>query len=339
MGYRATDTPDMVKVHEIFCRVSKQYDELDDFHCWTRTLGIAIGSDYPEVEKIPQTKLDKMEEYINEKAEILKNKKDKSPEPEPEPVKEVEEEEPEVDMNTIKALPPPEGFKEETENKEVEEEEVPEPKEEEKKTQDVGDLLNLGENAPTTAEQGDMLALALFDGAPAATEPTSTATPWEAFKNSDGDWETALVQSTSHLSNQKALLPGGFDTLLLDGMYQQGATSHAIAASGVVATGSASSVALGSAGRPTMLALPAPPTANGAAASSSITTDPFAASLAVAPPAYVQMSELEKKQRLLVEEQLMWQQYARDGMHGQAIGKVQQQNPYAYNAGGYTRTY
>ena len=47
--------------------------------------------------------------------------------------------------------------------------------------------------------------------------------------------------------------------------------------------------------------------------------DPFAASLVVPPPQSMQMSDLEKKQKLLMEEQLMWQQYMRDGMQGQYV--------------------
>ncbi|KAI3445695.1 hypothetical protein Pfo_002360 [Paulownia fortunei] len=317
------EVPDMVKVFEIFCRVSKQYDELDAFYVWCKTVGIARSSEYPDVEKITQKKLDMMDDYIHEKSAMTQNRRAGSAEPKPKPVEEVREEEPEQDMNAIKALPPPEGFVEETENEEEQKEEakeVEEPKEEKAKTQEVGDLLNLGGDAPSTQEQGDKLALALFDGGPATTAPDSTTTPWEAFKESSGgDWEMALVQSASHLSNQKASLPGGFDKLILDGMYQQGATAQAVASSGLVATGSASSVALGN---------------------SSANTDPFAASLAIAPPPYVQMSELEKKQRLLVEEQVMWQQYARDGMQGQVgLAKVQQQNPYQCNTGGYTKTY
>ncbi|KAK6156882.1 hypothetical protein DH2020_011130 [Rehmannia glutinosa] len=334
------EIPDMVKVHEIFCRVSKQYDELDAFYGWSKTVGIARSSEYPDVEKISQKKLDMMDDYIHERSAMARNKRSGSAEPKPIPVAEENEPEPEPDMNSIKALPPPEGFPDETENEE-QKQEIEKPKEDEKvKTQVEGDLLNLGSDAPTTQEHGDKLALALFDGGPATSAPSDTKTPWEAFKESSGDWEMALVQSASHLSNQKANLPGGFDTLILDGMYQQGATAQAVASSGLVATGSASSVALGSAGRPAMLALPAPPVADGGAASSSVNTDPFAASLAIAPPPYVQMSELEKKQRLLVEEQVMWQQYARDGMQGQVgLAKVQPQNPYPYNTGGYTRTY
>lgn len=329
------EVPDMVKVHEIFCRVSKQYDELDSYYTWCKTIGIARASEYPEVEKITQKKLDMMDDYIHEKSAMLQDRRPGSAEPQPDPTEEEEqareeEEELEQNMNAIKALPPPEGFVEEAENKdEAKEEEEPKMI---KNTQEVGDLLNLGADAPTTEEQGDKLALALFDGCPTTTTTGSSATPWEAFKES-GDWETALVQSASHLSNQKASLPGGFDTLVLDGMYQQGEMAQAVASSGLVASGSASSVALGSAGRPAMLALPAPPTAaDGGAQLGNSISDPFAASLAIAPPPYVQMSEMEKKQRLLVDEQMMWQQYARDGMQGQVgLSKVQQ-NPY-------TRTY
>ncbi|KAK2986937.1 hypothetical protein RJ640_009080 [Escallonia rubra] len=331
------DMSDSVKVYEIFCRVAKQYDELDMFYGWCKTVGIARSADYPEVDKITQKKLDVLDEYIREKSVTAQNGKPKSVEPKNEPVKETKEAEPEEDMNAIKALPPPEGFPEETEKEEMKEE--VEEKKEEKKTQEVGDLLNLGEDAPTTEEHGDKLALALFDGGPATTAAPSTNTnAWEAFQNETGDWETALVQSASHLSNQKATLPGGFDILMLDGMYTQGSTAAAAASSGYIATGSASSVAFGSAGRPAMLALPAPPPPEGG----TTTTpggDPFAASLAVAPPPYVQMSEMEKKQKLLMEEQLMWQQYARDGMQGQVGLTKVQPNVYPYNTEGYTRSY
>ncbi|KAL3515572.1 hypothetical protein ACH5RR_022474 [Cinchona calisaya] len=326
------DIPDSVKVYEIFCRVSKQYDELDMFYGWCKSVGIARASEYPDVEQIPQKKLDVMDEFIREKSIMAQNRKVKMNEPKPEaqPVQEINETKPEEDMNAIKALPPPDV--ETKEEEEVKEEEKPKPK-----TQDVGDLLNLGEDAPTTEECGDQLALALFDGNLSSANPpaTTSTSAWEAF-NETGDWETALVQSASHLSNHQVSLPGGFNTMMLDGMYQQGATKQAVAASGVTATGSASSVAFGSAGRPAMLALPAPPSADGGHQPSA---DPFAASLSVAPPAYVQMSEMEKKQGLLVEEQIMWQQYARDGIQGPVgLAKVQQ-NIYQHYTGGYTGTH
>lgn len=319
--------PDSVKVHEIFCRVAKQFEELEMFYNWCKATGIARSSEYPDVDNYPQKKLDLMEDLIREKSDMEWKKRNEPPEKMEEPEVEAEPE-PEEDMNAIKALPPPEDFFDVKE--EVEVEVVPE-----KKTQEIGDLLNLGEDAPSAEEHANQLALALFDGGfAAAALPTTTASPWEAFSDS-GDWETALVQSASHLSNQAAQLPGGFDMLLLDGMYQQGTINHAVASSGMIATGSASSVAFGSAGRPAMLALPAPPAPNSGGAYIAQGMDPFAASLSIPPPAYVQMSEIERKQRLLMEEQIMWHQYARDGMQGQAgFANVHQLNFYPY-----TRTY
>ncbi|XP_019169759.1 PREDICTED: putative clathrin assembly protein At1g03050 [Ipomoea nil] len=324
------DIPDSKKVHEIFHRVAKQWDELEVFYTWSKAAGISRLSEYPDVENYPKQKLDIMEEIIREKMEMAGGRIMRSREPSPE-VEEVEEPEPEAeaeeDMNTIKALPPPpEDF--------IEEMAVVEAPTEEKKEQDIGDLLNLGEDAPTPEEHANQLALALFDGIP-TIDPTKTTitTPWEAFNGSE-DWETALVQTASHLSNQKAQFPGNFDELMLDGMYRQGALNQAVASSGVLTTGSATSVAFGSAGRPAMLALPAPPSSADANTTAS-GADPFAASLSVAPPAYVQMSELEKKQRLLWEEQQMWQQYTKDGMHGQVGLEKAQQSSQPHNYYGY----
>ncbi|KAJ7946691.1 AP180 N-terminal domain containing protein [Quillaja saponaria] len=301
------EVPDCVKVYEIFCRVGKQFDELDMFYAWCKSTGIARSSEYPEIEKITPKKLEVMDEFIRDKSVLAQTSIPIPQEQKNEPEEAKEPEPKEEDMNSIKALPPPE--------EPVVEEKKEEPKEElkeEKPKQQEGDLLNLGDDEETTQEHADKLALALFDGSGPATGP---ATPgWEAFSDDTHDWESALVQSTSHLNHQKASLGGGFDMLLLDGMYNQATTTAAIAGLGFGASGSASSVALGSAGRPAMLALPAPPTSG--AGSSSGSADPFAASIAVAPPPYVQMSEMEKKQKMLVEEQLMWQQYQRDGMQG-----------------------
>lgn len=332
--FMGLEVSDSVKVHEIFCRISKQFDELDEFYGWCKNTGIARSSEYPEVEKVTQKKLDVMDEYIRDKSESMHNRRaeyleQKSETEEEDKKSEVVEE----DTNTIKALPPPEELPE-PEKEEV----VEELKEKDNNTiiQIEADLLNLSEDTVTSKEHGDKLALALFDGGAPVMGPGTTPA-WEAFKDME-NWETALIQSTSHLSNQNPSLPGGFDMMLLNGMYQQGATTHAMASSGFVTTGSASSVAFGSAGRPAMLALPAPPAADGSVAA-IMGADPFVASLPVPPPAFVQMSEMEKKQRMLVEEQLMWQQYARDGMHGQVGLTNMQPNTYPYNMGGYTHTY
>ncbi|KVH93446.1 putative clathrin assembly protein At1g03050 [Cynara cardunculus var. scolymus] len=298
------DVADCKKLFEMFCRVAKQFDELDAFYCWCNDARIARTSDYPEVAILSQNKLDVMEEFIQEKIEMEQQKKidyepkESEPEPEMEP-------EPKPDVNATKALPPLiEGFEEEEEEKE------------EKKTQDIGHLLNLEyDDVPTVEEHGDKLALALFGDGRKTGAPA-----WEAFNDESGDWEKALVETASQLSTQQPSLPGGFNTLILDGMYQQGATQAAMRT-----TGSASSVAFGSAGTPAMLALPAPlSSANG----SFTGGDPFATSLTVAPPSYVQMFDMEKKQRLLMEEQMMWQQYYNQGQVG--LGNTYH-NTYPYN--------
>lgn len=332
---------DCVKVYEIFCRVGKQFDELELFYSWCRTIGIARSSEYPEVEKITPKKLEVMDEFIKDKSALAQCQRDRGKNQQLQlEFTEESREEQEQDMNSMKALPPPEDFKEETETNAIEVKEEIEikdddhemkPKEKDPNSM-MGDLLNLGEeHALTREENAEKLALALFDGSGPVVDSSSVpALPWQAFSEETPDWETALVQSASKLSNQRADLGGGFDMLLLDGMYKQTTIKSTMDGSGYGVSGSASSMALGSAGRPApMLALPAPPTSEGVGATSSVVSDPFAASVAVAPPPYVQMSEMERKQKLLMEEQLMWQQYARDG-------RQIQHNPYT---GGFTHSY
>ncbi|KAG2330843.1 hypothetical protein Bca4012_019584 [Brassica carinata] len=325
------DVHDSIKVYDIFSRVSKQLDELDPFHGWCKKMGVARSSEYPELEKITKKKLDIMDEFIRDKsllaAQALKSPSRKSNKSEDEEVKDIQE-----DLNSIKALPAPnqdEEEEEETETKKDVEEVVSSHDQE-------GDLLGLtGEAGDATLSVGDSLALALFDGA-VATE-TASGPGWEAFDDDSADWETALVKSATRLSGQKSELGGGFDHLLLDGMYRYGAVN---ASTGYGSSGSASSVAFGSAGRPaaSMLALPAPPaTANGNGGRSLVTLDPFAASLEVAPPPYVQMSDMEKKQRLVMEEQMMWDQYNRNGRLGH-MQNQQQHFHVPYSMGPYSYT-
>ncbi|CAI0444325.1 unnamed protein product [Linum tenue] len=97
-------------------------------------------------------------------------------------------------------------------------------------------------------------------------------------------------------------------------MYDQGVVRQHVGTA-QLSGGSASSVALAGPGKTTtpVLALPAP---DGTV--QAVNQDPFAASLIVPPPSYVQMADMEKKQHLLVQEQVVWQQYARSGMQGQA---------------------
>ncbi|XP_022763770.1 putative clathrin assembly protein At1g03050 [Durio zibethinus] len=322
------DISDSIKIYDIFCREAKQFDELDDFYSWCRSVGIARSSEYPEIEKITQNKLNLIDEFIREKS-ALEQGAGIQDEPKDESDQEFKEPEAsEEDMNAIKALPSSEDFFEAP----VEEEPEKEKEEDNSKSivvQQEGDLLNLGEDAMSSQDHADKLALALFDGGAPAGPPPGLG--WEAFKD-EADWESALVQSASNLTKQRATLGGGFDILLLDGMYQYGQTKAAMASSGYAATGSASSVTFGSAGRPAALALPAPPSSDGKSTGTN-GGDPFAASLVVAPPSYVQMSDMEKKHKFLVEEQAMWKQYERDGMQGH-VGMLKVQTyPYTHPHG------
>lgn len=315
---------DSIKVYDIFCHVSKQFDDLDNFYGWCKNVGISHSSGYPEVEKITQKKLNLMDDFIRNKSALAQTTKAITYEAKLDNEEESEgPDDKEVDMNATKALPPPDDFVEDSTQEVIEELIKEEIKEE--KIEKEADLLNLGDDAQSLESHANQLALALFDVDGGVATNTSTL---ELFSDVTADWESALIQSASALSNKRKNLAGGFDMMLLDGMYQQGVTNAAMSNT---ASGSASSVALGSAGRPGTLALPAPPMANNSNVNLPI-VDPFAASSTVAPPPYVQISDMEKKQKLLMDEQLMWEQYAKDGMRGQ----LELAQPNSYNMGGYT---
>ncbi|XP_009117225.1 putative clathrin assembly protein At2g25430 [Brassica rapa] len=297
-----------VKAFDAYASAAKQIDELIAFYDWCKETGVGRSSEYPEVQRITSKLLETWEEFVRDRA-----KRGKSPErkeieaPPPEPV--AQEEEPEPDMNEIKALPPPESY-------------TPPPEPEPAKPLYTDDLVNLREDEVTGDDQGNKFALALFAGPPGSNGK------WEAFR-SDGvtsawqnpaaepgkaDWELALVETASNLEKQTAALGGGFDTLMLNGMYDQGVVRQHVSTSQLTG-GSASSVALPLPGKTNtrVLALPAP---DGTV--EKVNQDPFAASLTIPPPSYVQMAEMEKKQYLLSQEQQLWQQYQREGMRGQA---------------------
>ncbi|MBA0821049.1 hypothetical protein Goarm_017929 [Gossypium armourianum] len=316
--------PDCVKAFDAYASAAKQIDELIAFYNWCKDTGVARSSEYPEVQRITGKLLETLEEFVRDRAKRPKSPERKELPPPP------KEEEPAPDMNEIKALPAPENF---TPPPPPEPEPVkpPEPQE---------DLVNLRDDTVSADDQGNKLALALFNGPPANNGNGS----WEAFPSNGPevtsawqtpaaepgkeDWELALVETASNLSRQKAALGGGLDPLLLNGMYDQGTVRQHVSTA-QLSGGSASSVALPGPGKTTtqVLALPAP---DGTV--QNVNQDPFAASVCIPPPSYVQMADMEKKQTLLVQEQQVWQQYARDGMQGQAsLAKIN--NPGYYGPG------
>ncbi|KAK7834561.1 putative clathrin assembly protein [Quercus suber] len=304
--------PDCVKTFDAYASAAKQIDELVAFYNWCKDTGVARSSEYPDVQRITGKLLETLEEFVRDRA-----KRPKSPERKPELPPVPQEEEPVQSMNEIKALPPPENYTPPP---------PPEPEPEPPKQEVIEDLVNLREETVSADDQGNRFALALFAG-PAKGANGS----WEAFPSNGqqevtsawqtpaaepgkADWELALVETASNLSKQKAAMGGGMDPLLLNGMYDSGMVrQHASTAQ--LSGGSASSVALPGPGKcaTPVLALPAP---DGTV--QTVNQDPFAASLSIPPPSYVQMADMEKKQHLLVQEQQVWQQYAKEGMQGQA---------------------
>lgn len=310
---------DSVKAFDAYASAAKQIDELIAFYSWCKDTGVARSSEYPEVQRITSKLLETLEEFVRDRA-----KRPKSPERKEElPPPVTEEEEPVPSMNEIKALPAPETYTPPP---------PPEPKPEPPKPQVTEDLVDLRDNGVTADDQGNQLALALFAG-PGANNGNGA---WEAFSSNGepevtsawqnpaaepgkADWELALVETASNLTKQKAALGGGLDPLLLNGMYDQGMVRQHVSTA-QLSGGSASSVALPGPGKSAtpVLALPAP---DGTV--QTVNQDPFAASLTIAPPSYVQMADMEKKQHLLVQEQQVWDQYAADGMRGQtSLAKV-----------------
>ncbi|XP_078437528.1 putative clathrin assembly protein At4g32285 [Wolffia australiana] len=293
------DLPDCSKAFDGYSRAAKQVDELAAFFAWSKEAGVARSSEYPEVQLISHKLLETLEEFMVDRARGLEIKPASPPAPE---------------MNEIKALPAPEPSPPPPPPPEPEPERPPEKALPE---QPPADLVDLRESSLTADDQGNQLALALFSGPAAAAEHgavsgsgAATSSAWDV--PAEENWELALVESASNLARQKPAMAGGLDPVLLDGMYDAGAVQRHTAEQ-MATGGSASSVALPVVGRTPVLALPAP---DGTV--QAVNQDPFAASLAVPPPSYVQMAEMEKKQQFLVQENMLWQQYAREGMQGQA---------------------
>ncbi|PRQ46326.1 putative ANTH domain-containing protein [Rosa chinensis] len=311
---------DCVKAFDVYVNAAKMIDELLLFYNWCKDMGIARTSEYPEVLRITDKLLGTLEGYLKEKT----NRPKSTPEREE---RVYVDEEVKQNVNEIKALPAPESFTPTPPPPAP----VAQPKPASQPQRVTDELVNLRDDGVTVDEQGNKLALALFSGPPTTTT-TNPNGSWEAFDSNGepevtsawqtpaadsgkADWELALVETASNLSKQKADLAGGFDPLLLNGMYDQGTVRQHVSTS-QLSGGSASSVAMplppGKGSTP-VLALPAPDGTVQAVGQQ----DPFAASLTVPPPSYVQIADMERKQHLLTQEQLLWQQYGKDGMQGQ----------------------
>ncbi|XP_038879765.1 putative clathrin assembly protein At2g25430 [Benincasa hispida] len=316
--FKEMEYVDCLRAFDVCANAAKNINDLVEFYGWCKDVGIARSSEYPEVQMITHNLLITLGGFLKEMSRRPKDFDEMRTEEEMKPLPVNESG---YDMNEIKALPLLENC-------------APVPQSILRTQSPKEDLVNLREDGVSADEQGNKLALALFSGPP-ITNPNGS---WETFSSNHEpevssawqtpaaefgkpDWELTLVETASHLSKQKPDMGGCFDPLLLNGMYDQETVRRHVNA--VQFGGSSSSVAVALQGQGNaaaqVLALPAP---DGTAEPIGY-RDPFAASLTVPPPSYVQIAEMEKKQELLTQEQLLWKQYGRDGMQGQGgLGKL-----------------
>lgn len=316
---------DCGRVLDMYFRAAKQMDELTTFYSFCKVLGVCKTAEYPSVQVISKDLLAEMEDFVSDAGRG--NRRRRRPEPQPHSP----ENESKEGINDTNVLSPP---AEESPSlaPAPEVHKVDAPTEPSSNVSTV--LVNMEEPTISSEELGDKLALALFAGT-----TTNIEAKWEAFPEhgttgsstmtlADGGatgWELALIESESELAKPNGnSLAGGFDHLLLESLYEQGTDrQNNLLAMGPA--GSASSVAFTGATLSNFLALPAPPTA----AAASYSSDPFAASESVPRPGYVQMSEMQLKQQLLVQEQQQWLQYRQSGMQGYVGPMKYPTNPFA----------
>ncbi|KAJ7527541.1 hypothetical protein O6H91_16G060300 [Diphasiastrum complanatum] len=314
---------DCVKIFDIYARSAKQFDELSSFYKITKNMGVCRTSEYPSLQKVSQEHLATLEEFLRDPSRSsLRSQRPKSPEP----VSELKEKEPETGLNnpaekapnTVLALPAPPVEHPGTVNDE--------------KEKNNADLITFDEPTASVEEHENKLALALFSSTsphdnmgsinsssrPEATSQGSrNVSGLDNSENGKAGWELALVSEASNMTKEAGSMAGGFNRLLLESMYDQAASNQQYATT--FPAGSASSVALPGMPQSSLLALPAPV---------ALPQDPFAASAAIAPPSYVQATDLRQKQHLLMQEQKLWQQYQTNGMQG-TYGVMQlYNNPY-----------
>ncbi|KAG2617764.1 hypothetical protein PVAP13_3NG183505 [Panicum virgatum] len=208
-----------LKALEIYRRAGQQAGNLSEFYENCRGLELARNFQFPTLREPPQTFLATMEEYVREAPRmvpvreplelperlLLTYKPEESEEiPEPPPV-----EEEKAPVEEPDSVPP------------VTEVVSPPPKTE---LLDTGDLLGLNDPSPAVSaiEESNALALAIVP-----TEGTST-TGNTTFQDKGFDptgWELALVTAPSNTTSSasSSQLGGGFDKLILDSLYDDGA--------------------------------------------------------------------------------------------------------------------
>ncbi|GJN15118.1 hypothetical protein PR202_gb02009 [Eleusine coracana subsp. coracana] len=252
-----------LKALDIYRRAGQQAGNLSDFYENCRGLELARNFQFPTLREPPQTFLATMEEYVREAPRmvpvreplefserlLLTYKPEEAEEiPEPAPVEEEKApaDEPMPEPPVTEAVTPP-------------------PKTE---VADTGDLLGLNDPSPSVSaiEENNALALAIVTTDASASTTGTTALQDKGFDPTG--WELALVTTPSTTTAAAdTQLGGGFDKLILDSLYDEGAYRQR-----------QQQQLYGS-----------------AAPNPFMTNDPFAVSNQVAPPPSVQMAAMSQQ--------------------------------------------
>ncbi|KAL2925612.1 hypothetical protein RDABS01_019377 [Bienertia sinuspersici] len=203
---------DAVKALNIYKRAGQQAEYLAEFYEFCKRLDLARNFQFPTLRQPPPSFLATMEEYVREAPQTGSVSKrleyqereespEKSEEPENEQIQEEEEEQEEPDDE-----PEPE----------------PEPQPELPLISTEDDLLGLQEINPNAAELEENNALALAIVPPGGGHRSTGSNALTEFSGTSG-WELALVTTPSNISStppRETKLAGGFDSLLLDSLYE-----------------------------------------------------------------------------------------------------------------------
>ncbi|XP_048538401.1 putative clathrin assembly protein At5g57200 isoform X2 [Triticum urartu] len=268
---------DAIKAIAVYKRASMQAENLADFYEFCKDLELDTTFQFPTLRQPPPSFLAAMEEYIREVPRPTIRRLDSeerklltySQEAPKEPKKPVEEEQEEPAQPEQEPEPEPE----------------PEPEQQLPAMETTGDLLNLDEEVnPFVVDLDEHNALALAIVAPGDGSKASTCQ--DLFSGSTSGWELALVTAPSRYTSQpiETKLAGGFDIMLLDSLYEDGARRQQIAS--VAYNGS-----LGQANNPFE------------------TNDPFAMSNSFAPPSNIQLAMVTQQQQYFQAQQHQQQYY------------------------------
>ncbi|XP_037466008.1 putative clathrin assembly protein At5g57200 isoform X2 [Triticum dicoccoides] len=295
---------DAIKALEIYKRAGQQAEKLSAYYDYCKNLELAKTFQFPTLRQPPSSFLVTMEEYIREAPSVSITRKsvsspsdheDEAPQETEKPV-EQEKEEP------AEAAP-----EEEPQYTTLSEEDEPPPL----RPTNNGDLLNLDEELhPMIAnlEQSNALALAIVEP---GSENNASA-PLDLFAIDKAGWELALVTAQSNHTSQPAVspVPGGFDKLLLDSLYEDDTRRQQIAS--VTYTG-------------------------GVTVNPFDPNDPFAMSNSFAPPSNVQFAMMGQQQQYYQAQQHGYFQMQQQQQHQMVAMPPQtyqqQQAQYAVNAG------